>query len=114
MSATFEPQSPRGGTGVLILRLIVAGLMAALGVVLWTSGHVLIGGLILALAVVRLVLFFTMRHRRTQWRQTRAAQRGGRGGAGPGPFGQHRPSTPYGRPSPGTPPGAAVPYDPPV
>jgi hypothetical protein len=99
MSTTFESRSPRGGTGVLILRLLIAGLVGALGVAVWLSGHVLIGGLILALAAVRLVLFLTMRHRRNQWRQARGGYR-----RRPGP------ST-YGSP-PTT--GASVPYDPPV
>ncbi len=99
MSATFEARSPRGGTGVLILRLLIAGLVGALGLALWVSGHVLIGGLILALAVVRLVLFFTLRHRRKQWHQARGGFRGRPG--------QRR----YPAPSR---PGASVPYDPPV
>jgi Flp pilus assembly protein TadB len=94
MSATFEPRSPRGGTDVLILRLVIAALVAALGVALWVSGHVLIGGLILALAVVRLVLFFTMRRRRNQWRQRRG---GIPGHLGPPPS-----------------PDAPLPYEPPV
>ncbi len=68
MNPSYHPPSPRGGTGVVVLRLLIAGLVATLGVALWVSGHVLIGGLILALAVVRLVLFFTTRHRRNQWR----------------------------------------------
>jgi hypothetical protein len=99
MSTTFEARSPRGGTGVLILRLLIAALVGALGVALWVSGHVLIGGLILALAVVRLVLFFTMRHRRNQWHQARGG-------------GRNRPgrSTYVAPPAPG----ASVPYDPPV
>ena len=76
MSTTFEARSPRGGTGVLILRLLIAGLVGALGVALLMSGHVLIGGLILALAVARLILFLTMRHRRQQWRESLGGSRG--------------------------------------
>ncbi len=64
-----SPITPTGGTGVLVLRLLIAGLVGALGVALLLSGHVLIGGLILALAGVRLILFLTIRHRRAQWRQ---------------------------------------------
>ena len=79
---------------------MIAGLVAALGVALLMSGHVLIGGLILALAVARLSLFLTMRHRATGGvRPARPATAGApdRGGT----------DRPYGRADP-------VPYDPPA
>ena len=75
MNTAFEARPPRGGTGVLVLRLLVAVLVGALGVALLMSGHVLIGGLILALAVVRLALAVAMRHRHNQWGQARDGYR---------------------------------------
>jgi hypothetical protein len=53
------------------LRFLIIGLGATLGVVLLVSGNTLIGALILALAVARLVMVVSMRRRRrammAQW-----------------------------------------------
>ena len=46
------------------LRLVIIGLGAALGVVLLVNGNTLIGALVLALAVTRLVMVLGMRRRR--------------------------------------------------
>ena len=46
------------------LRFVIIGLAATLGVVLLVNGNTLIGGLILALAVARLVMVLGMRRRR--------------------------------------------------
>jgi len=46
------------------LRLLIIGLGATLGAVLLVDGNVLIGALVLALAVTRLVMVLGMRRRR--------------------------------------------------
>ena len=46
------------------LRFLIIGLGATLGVVLLVSGNTLIGALVLALAVTRLVMVVSMRRRR--------------------------------------------------
>jgi len=46
------------------LRFVIIGLGATLGVVLLVNGNTLIGALVLALAVTRLVLVLGMRRRR--------------------------------------------------
>jgi hypothetical protein len=71
---------PRGGVGVLLgLRVVMSLLVGALGVVLLVAGYVLIGGLLLALAVVRLAMTAILWSRRRHRRQQFAARRGARG-----------------------------------
>ena len=99
MSTTVPDQQPpatraprRGGSGMAMflgLRVVIGVLMAALGAVLITHGGVLVGGLVIALAVVRVVTAVLLWHRRHQhraridaWRAQRvggATVRGSRG-----------------------------------
>jgi len=65
------------------LRVLVSLLLGALGVVLLTAGHVVIGGLLLALAVVRLVMTAVMWVRRRERQAKVTAWRAGRGLPGP-------------------------------
>jgi hypothetical protein len=74
----------RRGIGVMLgLRVLLSMLVGGVGIALLVGGSVLIGGLLLAAAVVRLVMtglmWSRMRHRRAQV----AAWRAGRGWAGP-------------------------------
>jgi uncharacterized membrane protein len=66
---------------MLILRLAISALVITLGVVLLMDGHVLIGGLLVAIATLRLVMTATMWHRRRELRARFAARRAG-GAAG--------------------------------
>ena len=56
---------------MLWLRFLVIGLAATLGIVLLVNGNMLVGVLVLALAVTRLVMVLGMRRRRrammTRW-----------------------------------------------
>jgi hypothetical protein len=49
---------------MLWLRFLVIGLAATLGIVLLVNGNTLVGALVLALAVTRLVMVLGMRRRR--------------------------------------------------
>jgi hypothetical protein len=49
---------------MLWLRFLVIGLAATLGIVLLVNGNMLVGALVLALAVTRLVMVLGMRRRR--------------------------------------------------
>jgi Flp pilus assembly protein TadB len=49
---------------MLWLRFLVIGLAATLGIVLLVNGNTLVGALVLALAVARLVMVLGMRRRR--------------------------------------------------
>jgi hypothetical protein len=59
------------------LRFLIIGLGATLGVVLLVSGNALIGALVLALAVTRLVMVLGMRRRRrammARWQPRRSS-----------------------------------------
>jgi hypothetical protein len=58
-----------------VLRWVILALGLALGLVLLVSGHLLIGGLITAMVVLRIVMFTKVTHRRRQaqeWRRQRA------------------------------------------
>jgi hypothetical protein len=59
----------------LVLRFVLIGLGAALGVALIVHGNVVIGGLICAMAIVRLVMVLSMRGRRHQLMARRQARR---------------------------------------
>ena len=65
------------------LRIVISLLVGALGIVLLTMGFVLVGGLLLALAVVRLVMTGALWFRRRERRAKVAAWRAGRGLTGP-------------------------------
>ncbi len=75
-------------TGMLILRLAISALVVTLGVVLLVDGHVLIGGLLVAIATLRLVMTGLMWHRRRDLRARFAARRA----AGAQGFRSERPS----------------------
>lgn len=82
----------RNPTAMYVIRGIMAALLAALGFVQLTGGHAVIGVLLLALAVMNVVMLFTMRRRRAQLlerfpglAQRQAGQFGGRGGRPGGP-----------------------------
>lgn len=53
----------------LVLRSVLLALGAALGLYLLTSGHVVVGVFLLAMAAVRLVMLLTMRRRIAQRRE---------------------------------------------
>jgi predicted lysophospholipase L1 biosynthesis ABC-type transport system permease subunit len=79
------PPMPRGRGGrpamgmLLGLRVIISLLVGALGVALLAGGYVLVGGILLALAVVRLVMTGLMWSRRRQRQAQVAAWRARRG-----------------------------------
>lgn len=61
-----------------VLRWVILSLALALGLVLLVSGHLLIGGLVTALAVLRMVMVTKVGHRRRQvqeWRRIQRAER---------------------------------------
>ncbi len=57
------------------LRLVLIGLGATLGLVLLSQGYIVIGGLLLAMAIVRSVLVFRWRNRMVERRARRDAFR---------------------------------------
>lgn len=61
-------------TSLRVIRWILVALTAAIAVVLISSGHVVLGVLLGAMAVTRAVMFVTMQRRREQFRE-RIAQR---------------------------------------
>ena len=61
--------------GMIGLRVVLVALGAALGIVLLSQGYVVIGGLILAMAVVRGVLVLKWRSRMTERQARRQAFR---------------------------------------
>jgi len=86
----YRPMRPMGGgssTGLLVLGLVVAGLVGALGAYLLANGHLVVGGLLLAIAVVRVVMTALRWHRRRERQQRieawRAARRGPQAPWGP-------------------------------
>jgi hypothetical protein len=74
-------------TVMLALRVVLSLLVGALGVVLLAAGNVVVGGLLVALAVVRLVMTAVVWTRGRRWRSRRqdraTAWRERRGAAGP-------------------------------
>ena len=65
---------------LLIVRALIGVLALTLGIVLIVQGNVLVGGLITALALLRVGVMATMHRRRAQWRAAAATRRAG----GPG------------------------------
>ena len=58
-----------------VLRWVILALGLALGLVLLVTGHLLVGGLITVMVVLRMVMFTKVTHRRRQaqeWRRQRA------------------------------------------
>jgi hypothetical protein len=73
----------RPGVGVMLgLRVVISLLVGTLGVVLLAVGSVLVGGLLLALAVVRLVMTALMWNRRRHPQAQIATWRNRRGWPG--------------------------------
>jgi hypothetical protein len=70
--------------GIFILRFVIFGLALALAAVLIARGNVLIGGLIGALALTRIAMFFMFMHRRKEFRARMQQRREQGGGQGPG------------------------------
>lgn len=63
--------------GFLIVRGLLIAFGALLGIVLVTQGYVVIGGILLVMAVLRVVMFVQIRRRRAMW-MARREQFGGR------------------------------------
>lgn len=64
---------PRPGRGLLGLRMVLVGLGALLGAVLLAQGFVVIGGILLVMAVLRVVVLVKMRSRRAHMMDRRQA-----------------------------------------
>jgi predicted lysophospholipase L1 biosynthesis ABC-type transport system permease subunit len=70
----------RPGVGMMLgLRVVISLLAGALGVALLAGGSVVVGGILVALAVARLVMTGLMWNRRRRRREQIAAWRVGRG-----------------------------------
>jgi hypothetical protein len=63
------PFTPR--PGLLLLRIAIMALGLTIGVVLLTRGDLVLGGLLVVFAGLRLAMFLSMRRRRHQWRTAR-------------------------------------------
>ena len=76
------PMSANRGTGtaLMVLGLVVAVLVGVLGGYLLVSGHVVVGGLLLAIAVLRVVMTSLRWHRRRERQQQIEAWRSARRG----------------------------------
>lgn len=74
------PPRPARPQGMLAIRGVLVGLGALLGIVLLAQGFVVIGGILLVMAVLRVVMLVKMRRRRAVMMQRRQAfaARGGR------------------------------------
>ena len=65
---TTQSGAPHGGRhGFFIVRGLLIALGALLGVVLLTLGYVVIGGILLVMAVLRVVMVVQLRRRRATW-----------------------------------------------
>ena len=73
---------------MLGIRWVLVGLSLALSIALIARGDVLVGGLLGALAVVRMVMFSRMQQRRDQFRARREQNGRPRRGRGQGGRGQ--------------------------
>jgi uncharacterized integral membrane protein len=63
-------------SSVWVIRWVLFALSAVLALVLMINGNVVIGALIGAMVLVRVVLFFQLRHRRDEIRARIAQRRG--------------------------------------
>lgn len=63
----------------LVLRFVLIALGALLGIVLIARGAPVVGGIVLAMAAVRLVMVLSLRRRRRELWARRMQQRGARG-----------------------------------
>jgi hypothetical protein len=75
----------RSGTTLIVIRIVIAVLMAALGAAQIANGNVVVGGLLIALAAMNVIRTVVMTRRREQIRRRlaeRRAQRVGTGGFG--------------------------------
>ena len=70
--------------GIFILRFVIFGLALALAAVIIVRGNVLVGGLIGALALARIAMFFMWMRRRKEFRARMQQRREQGGGQGPG------------------------------
>jgi hypothetical protein len=66
----------RTGTTFVVLRSLMAAVLAALGVIALLDGRVVVGGLLVALAILNVTMTITMSRRRRQWREQIEARRG--------------------------------------
>jgi len=67
------------GVAVVVIRTLMACVLAALGIVSLTNGHVVVGVLLLILAALNVAMTITRQRRRRRWRariETRRAERG--------------------------------------
>ena len=73
MESTEVVSGPPRTHGFLLVRGVLVGLGALLGVVLLAQGYVVIGGILLVMAALRVVMMVQLRRRRA-WRMARREQ----------------------------------------
>ena len=74
MESIDVPSRPPRMHGFMVVRGLLIALGATLGIVLLTRGLVVIGGILLVMAALRVVMMVQLRRRRA-WRRNRLIQR---------------------------------------
>jgi len=75
----------RSGTTIVIIRSLIAIVVAGLGIVALTDGRTVAGVLLIGLAILNVAMTVTMSRRRKQWRDRLQARRAAMGAPGWGP-----------------------------
>jgi len=73
MVSAMEMLSPPRSKGLLVVRGLLVGLGAMLGIVLLAQGYVVIGGVLVVMATLRVVMMVQLRRQRA-WRMARREQ----------------------------------------